>query len=136
MCILFVCAALAVFGSWEKNIQIIKEIKNIDSFDYLINSENMCICFVCVALAVFGSWEKNIKKIKEIKNIDSFDYLNNFENICILFCFLLFFSQLPKSSKATQTKKNSFKMNPIIKRFNGFEYFDYLLTFLSAIKDW
>ena len=50
----------------------------------------------------------------------------------------MFFSQLPKTAKATQTKQNThiFRINQIIKRINIFDFFDYLNIFLSASKDW
>ena len=77
----FVCVALPVFGSWEKNIQIFKEINNINYFEYLIYSETMCFLFVYA----FGSWENNIQRIKKIKIFYSFDYMINSEKkiVCV-----------------------------------------------------
>ena len=71
----FVCVAWPVFERWEKNIQIIKKIKNIDSFDFLINSENSCFLYVLP----FQSFEAEKKIFKESKK----------SKILILFIFWL-----------------------------------------------
>ena len=71
----FVCFAIPVFERWEKNIQIIKKIKNIDSFDFLINSENSCFLYVLP----FQSFEAEKKIFKESKK----------SKIVILFIFWL-----------------------------------------------
>ena len=56
------CVALPVFESWEENIQIIKQIKNIDSIYYL-SCETMRFLFGLP----FQSLEAKRKILKETK---------------------------------------------------------------------
>ena len=69
----FLCVPFPVFGCWEKNIQIIKEIKNIDFFDYLIICENMCFCLCCLS----SLWKLREKYSKKSKWFDYFGFSQN-----------------------------------------------------------
>ena len=116
----FVCVAWPCFGSWEKNIQVIKEIKNIDSFDYLINSENICI-YLCSHTSLW--------KLREIYSKNqgnqkywSFDNLIKSENICFCLCCLTSLWKLrEKKSKNQRNQKYWF-----------FWLFDYFWKFVFS----
>ena len=103
---------LAIEGSETFSYGTLKRLNNFDSFDYLINSENMC--FLGLALPVFESWKENIQIIRKIKNIDSIYHLIKCDTLSFLFV-------LPYLSLDAERK--------IIKEIKNIESFDYLINF-------
>ena len=75
--VIFIWVTLPLFGSWEKNNQIIKKKSKTLILLIIWMITKMCV-FVCIALPLFESW----------KNVKSIGYFNHFiysETECFLF---------------------------------------------------